>query len=117
MSILYETVARLCREQGLSVSALCRRAGVSPGILSDLKTGRKKTISVETAGKLAEALGVSADVLRGAEQSDNDAFLAYYGRVKDYLNEDDRSDLIAFMRVRAELKKNDKSGNGGAGTR
>ena len=59
MSLLYDTFARLCAERGLSVSAACRKAGVSPGILSDLKTGRKRTISVDTAARLAAALGVS----------------------------------------------------------
>ena len=37
MNELYENIARLCRNAGLSVSALCESAGVSPGILSDLK--------------------------------------------------------------------------------
>ena len=49
MNELYENIARLCRNAGLSVSALCESAGVSPGILSDLKTGRKKSINTETA--------------------------------------------------------------------
>lgn len=114
MSMLYDTFARLCAARGISVSAACRKAGVSPGILSDLKTGRKKTVSVETAARLAAALGVSADALSGREDP-GDELLAYYGEVKDYLDEDDRQDLIAFMRVKAELKKNDQDGNGGTG--
>ena len=116
MSLLYDTFARLCAERGLSVSAACKKAGVSPGILSDLKTGRKKTISVDTAARLAAALGVSADVLQGAEPEPNDELIAFYGEVKDSLDESDKQDLIAFMRVKAELKKNDKNRNNGTGT-
>jgi transcriptional regulator with XRE-family HTH domain len=116
MSLLYETFAKLCAERGLSVSAACKKAGVSPGILSDLKTGRKKTVSMDTANRLAAALGVSADVLQGLEPEENDALIAFYGEVKDFLDESDRQDLIAFMRIRAELKKNDENGNHGTGT-
>jgi transcriptional regulator with XRE-family HTH domain len=109
VSVLYDTVARLCAERGYSVSGLCRKANVSPGILSDLKTGRKKSVNVKTAAKLAAALGVSADVLSGAEQSDEDALLAFYGEVKNYLDEKDKNDLIAFMRIKAELKKGESN--------
>ena len=118
MSLVYDTVARLCAEQGISISAACRRAGISPGILSDLKNGRKKTISIETARSLADALGVSADVLTGGSPpapAASDDLIAFYGEVKDYLDDDDKQDLIAFMRVKAELKKNDKNRNNGTG--
>ncbi len=116
MSMLYDTVARLCADRGISVTAACKRAGISPGILSDLKNGRKKTISVETARSLADALGVSADELTGGEPTPpSDMLLAYYGEVKDFLDDDDKQDLIAFMRVKAELKKNDKNRDNGTG--
>ncbi len=111
MSILYETIARLCMEQHISIAALCRKAHVSPGIISDLKTGRKKTLTMETVTKLARALGVSADILTGdttATSAQRDAFIAFYGEVKDFLDDDDKNDLIAFMRMKAELKRYDQ---------
>ncbi len=106
MSALYDAVENLCHARGISVSRACTLAGVSPGILSDLKKGRKKSISVKTAAKLAHALGVSLDALSGASQGDEDAFLAFYGQVKAYLDEKDKNDLMAYMRIKAELKKN-----------
>ena len=118
MSDLYDNVAHLCAQQGISVTAACKRAGISPGILSDLKNGRKKTISMDTARRIAEALGVSADELMGgtaAPAPQPDDLIAFYGEVKDYLDENDKQDLIAFMRVKAELKKNDKNRENGTG--
>ncbi len=116
MSSLYQVIATLCTQQNLSISALCRKANVSPGIISDLKNGRKKTINVETATKLATALGVSADTLTGSADTltaspspEGDAFIAFYGEVKEYLDEADKNDLIAFMRMKAELKQYDQS--------
>ena len=118
MSLLYDTVAHLCADRDISVSAACKRAGISPGILSDLKNGRKKTISMDTARRLADALDVSADALTGiapAPQPAPDDLIAFYGEVKEYLDENDKQDLIAFMRIKAELKKNDKNRNDGTG--
>ncbi len=109
MSSLYQVISTLCQQKNLSISALCRKANVSPGIISDLKTGRKKTINVETATKLAAALEVSADTLTGAPTHQGDAFIAFYGEVKDYLDEADKNDLIAFMRMKAELNQYDQS--------
>lgn len=109
MNDLYENVARLCREKGISVSALCELAKVSPGILSDLKTGRKKSISSDTLAKLAAALGTSADLLLGREATPDpgDELIAYYGRVSKELTESDRQEIMALMRIKAEMKRRD----------
>ncbi len=117
MSSLYETIATLCHQKNLSIAALCRKAGVSPGIISDLKTGRKKTINVETATKIATALEVSADALTGAHAQADDAFIAFYGEVKDFLDDADKSDLITFMRMKAELKQYDQNREDGTSPR
>lgn len=107
MNDLYETVARLCREQGTSVSALCEQAKVSPGILSDLKNGRKKSISSDTLARLAEALNTSADLLLGREQptAPGDELIAFYGQVSKELSESDRQEIMALMRFKAEIKR------------
>ncbi len=105
MSILYETIATLCQKKQLSIAALCRKANVSAGIISDLKTGRKNTISVETATKLAAALEVSADALTGAPTQDGDPLLALYDQVKDLLDERDKQELMAFMQMKATAKQ------------
>lgn len=106
MNELYENIARLCQESGTSVSALCESAGVSPGILSDLKNGRKKNISSETLAKLAKALGVSTDSLLGiAADPLEDEFLAFYGQVARRLTENDRRELMALVRLKAEMTK------------
>lgn len=109
MNELYENIARMCREHGFSASALCDAAGVSPGILSDLKTGRKKNVSSETLARLAKALEVSTDQLLGIQPAEpdplQDEFIAYYGQVSRQLTEEDRQELLALVRLKAEMKK------------
>lgn len=65
MSNLYEVLQQLCSEQGITFSRLAKMSGVSAGILYDLQAGRKKTVTLATAQKLATALGVPVQVLTG----------------------------------------------------
>lgn len=50
---LYETIASLCSDKGITITEMCSSCGASRGSLSDLKMGRKKTLSVETLSKIA----------------------------------------------------------------
>ena len=70
MSDLYERIETLCRERNVSITTVCRQCGASRASLSDLKAGRKQSLSAETLAKLAEYFGVSIDfLLTGAEKA------------------------------------------------
>lgn len=49
-----EDIENACRERGISVAALCRKAGVNQSIFVKWKAG--KTITLESARKLVGAL-------------------------------------------------------------
>ena len=65
MSELYETIVRLCAEKGITITELCRQSGASRGSLTDLKMGRKSSLSTGTLSKIAAYFGVSIDYLIG----------------------------------------------------
>lgn len=67
MSIIYNRISNLSSRHNITSSKLCSDIGISRGILSDLKTGRKKTLNAETAYKIAKYLGVSVGYLLGYE--------------------------------------------------
>ena len=67
MNTLYNNIFALCTRHGITSAKLCADIGISRGILSDLKTGRKKTLNVETAYKIAKYFGVSVGYLLGYE--------------------------------------------------
>lgn len=120
MSELYDTITRLCSEKGINITELCRQSGASRGSLTDLKMGRKNSLSASTLSKIAVYFGVSVDYLLGNEEKEKpatdegdgledllkDQFIAFYGEVKDSLDETDIEDLKTFMRMKAEIKKN-----------
>ena len=69
MANLYETIKALCDEKGVTVARMCTDAGISKGILTDLKMGRKNTLSAKTLSKIAASLGVSVDRILGSGQA------------------------------------------------
>lgn len=68
MSKLYEIILGLCSEKGVSITELCRQSGASRGSLTDLKMGRKNSLSAATLSKIAAYFGVSVDYLLGNEE-------------------------------------------------
>lgn len=63
MSNLYDNIQSLCRQKGISISGLCIEIGTSKSVMSDLKSGKKKTLSAATLAKIADYFGVTVDHL------------------------------------------------------
>lgn len=67
MSNLYNRIEELCKEKNESITTMCKESGASRASLSDLKVGRKQSLSAETLSKIAAHFGVSVDYLLGNE--------------------------------------------------
>ena len=67
MSNLYERIHDLCEEKGIKGAKLCTDTGISKGLLTDLKMGRRTGVSAVTAQKIAAYFGVSVGYLLGEE--------------------------------------------------
>ena len=67
MGKLYKTINMLCEEQGITASKLCADIGISRGLITDLKMGRKNGVTAVTAQKIASYFGVSVGYLLGEE--------------------------------------------------
>ena len=70
MCTLHSRITALCKERGISGSRMCLDLGMSKSTLSDLKSGRKKSFTAETAHKIASYLNVSVAYLLGEEEKD-----------------------------------------------
>ena len=70
MSNLYETIADLCEEKGIKGAKMCTDTGISKGLLTDLKMGRRTGVSAVTAQKIASYFGVSVGYLLGEEEKE-----------------------------------------------
>ena len=68
MSNLYDTIIALCEEKGIKGGKMCTDTGISKGLLTDLKMGRRTGVSAATAQKIASYFGVSVGYLLGEEQ-------------------------------------------------
>jgi transcriptional regulator with XRE-family HTH domain len=68
MSELYKTIESLCAERGITGYRLCKDVGIQPSVITDLRVGRKNSMKVETADKIATYFGVSVGYLLGTEK-------------------------------------------------
>lgn len=65
MTEMYGKIEQLCFQYNTTVTALCRQLGISRSTLSELKSGRTKTLSADYAAKIADYFGISIDFLLG----------------------------------------------------
>ena len=118
MANLYERILNLCQHNGIRPGRLCDELGISRGLMTDLKMGRKKGVNAETAQKIASFFGVSVGHLLGIEESipaDNYANavnldqidVAFYGEFKELSEEDKETvrDMVRIMRERRADKQ------------
>ena len=109
MENLFARIQALCEQKGIRPGRLCDELGLSRGLMTDLKMGRKKTVNAETAQKIAGFFGVSVGHLLGQEQSDvlDQVDVAFYGDFKE-LNEEEKEtvrDMVRLMRERRAAKQ------------
>lgn len=123
MCTLYENIISLCQDRGIKGGKMCTDLGLSKSLLSDLKSGRKRGITAETAQKIAEYFGVSVDrVLNGTETkkaptqegerevSDEDIMFALFGGSKNVTPAmyDEVKKFAKMVQLREEAERNKK---------
>lgn len=102
LSELYNRIKGICDSRGIKITAMAQSAGVNPAMLSDLKHGRRKTMTLPTAQKIADRLEISVDyLLTGDDQKEKPAAneghrLSVEERVEQILEgmSDDKSDTL-----------------------
>ena len=110
METLYERIAGLCQQNNIRPGRLCMELGLSRGLMTDLKMGRKKGVSAETAQKIASYFNVSVGYLlgQGEDHSREDILdqvdIAFYGEFKelDEAQKETVRDMVRVMRSRRE---------------
>ena len=116
MANLYESILSLCERDGIRPGRLCDELGISRGLMTDLKMGRKKGVNAETAQKIASFFGVSVGHLLGIDGSDavnentvnlEQVDVAFYGDFKELSEEEKETvrDMVRIMRQRRADKQ------------
>lgn len=123
MSNLYNRLQELCDEKGVSGYRMCKDVGIQPSIMTDLKMGRRASMKVETAQKVADYFGVTVGYLLGEGKEKaptqegeraitfDDFTFAMQNESKD-LTEMDKQILLSMAKQLndARKKKNGESG-------
>ena len=119
MSNLYNRIEDLCKKNNESITTMCKESGASRASLSDLKVGRKQSLSAETLSKIAVHFGVSVDYLLGKENKKtptisgerdilDEVDIGFYQGFKelDEAEKDVLRDMVRVMRERRANKSN-----------
>lgn len=109
MSNLYETIIALCNEKGIKGGKMCTETGISKGLLTDLKMGRRTGVSATTAQKIASYFGVTVGYLLGEEEenkktaTDNGSDLSESKKrllaLAEQCSEEDAEKLLQMMQI------------------
>ena len=119
MSTLYNRLQELCDEKGVSGYRMCKDVGIQPSIMTDLKMGRRASMKVETAQKVADYFGVTVGYLLGEgkekaptqegerEIGFDDFTYAFYEESKDLPDEKKKMllEMARFMKADIEKEK------------
>ena len=100
MSKLYETIEALCQQKNIRPGSLCAQLGISRSLMTDLKMGRKKSISAETAQKVAGYFGVTVGYLLGEPDELEEVEIAFYGEFRELTaaQKDAVREMVRYMR-------------------
>ena len=69
MCNMYDRIKELCDNRKISMTAMCRAVGLSPNVMSELKSGRTKSLSIKNAIKIADYFGVTTAYLIGETET------------------------------------------------
>lgn len=105
MDNLYDNIQALCEKAGIRPGRLCTELGLSRGLMTDLKMGRKKSVNAQTAQKIASYFGVSVAALLGTSEGADvleQVDVAFYGDFKELSDEEKEAvrDMVRLMRQR-----------------
>ena len=70
MSDLYNRIENLCKRDKVNITTMCKESGASRASLTDLKMGRKQSLSSDTLSKISAFFNVSIDYLLTGEQKE-----------------------------------------------
>jgi transcriptional regulator with XRE-family HTH domain len=114
MNPVYTKIESLCESQGITIAEMSRRAGIRPGLISDLKKGHSKSLKSENIKKIATYFGVPVDYFLDdgtdmppeAPVTDDQLLFALYGEVPENITEADLADIRRYAAFVRERKSN-----------
>ena len=118
MGNLYNRIQNLCDREKINITTMCTESGASRGSLTDLKMGRKQSLSADTLSKIAAYFGVTVDYLltgeekekpaaqTGSELTMDDFTYALYDETKELTpeNKEKMLEMAKFFKQQQDLK-------------
>ena len=65
MCEIYEKISELCKSKDISISQMCRELRISRSALSELKSGRSKSLTAKNTSLISGYFGITVEFLNG----------------------------------------------------
>ena len=108
MGTLYDNIMELCESKGIKGGKMCTDVGISKGLLTDLKMGRRTGVSAVTAQKIASYFNVSVGYLLGEEAKGKEPTVTVDPRLLsliDSMTDEELADLERYAEFILSKKK------------
>ena len=105
MATLYENIVALCESRGIKGGKMCTDLGISKGLLTDLKMGRRSGVSAMTAQKIASYFGVSVGYLLGEEEKIKADPVGTAERHFEMITDEDLNEIFDDFKLLDETKR------------
>lgn len=107
MNDLYNRIIELCDRKGIKGGKLCTETGISKGLLTDLKMGRRTGVSAKTAQKIASYFGVSVACLLGEEEPNMEmSYLQAANKLTELIQDTEFIEMYELYRKLSDKNKN-----------
>ena len=108
MGTLYENIIALCDEKGIKGGKMCTDLGISKGLLTDLKMGRRTGISASNAQKIASYFDVTVGYLLGEEEQKEKPLVNGDEELNEYLEVlKNRPEMRMLFQISKDATKED----------
>ena len=106
---LYDKIQSLCDTHRMTITELCRRLDIPRSVLSELKSGRTKSINTKYLTRIAEFFSVSVDYLIGNEKLPvilSDSGQKEYDEIFNQLSPENQSKWLELGRLYLDAQRN-----------
>lgn len=119
MNDLYNTIKGMCSERGVSIRKMAIEAGIAPTSISDLKSGRLKSLSLASLNKVANYFGLPVEYFVMASLPDemreeqlvdtwrlirNEDLMKIFWEDSTHMDEEDLDELKEYAKFMARWK-------------
>lgn len=108
MIFVYDIIEDLCRKKNVTITKMCKDCGIARSTMSDYKTGRIKTLSIDVLSKLSDYFNVPISYLCGnsSKEANTELLKVYLFGEETDVTDEMWNDIVLYAKfIKEKYKK------------